>query len=235
MEDEILSNKSRRSSSKRSIGTTQNKTIASPVIIGLVVVASILIVGGLIWLGNLQTSNASATVDLAEFPAMGNEDAPVTIVEYSDYGCPHCRDYVTSTADEIVDDYVKTGKVRYIVHSFNLGRPETALAAEAAWCAADQDHFFEYQRTAFENFGMAFNQSNLTSLGEQIEGIDLNAFSSCLSSRTHQVDVETARRTAAQRGVSATPTFFINDQKIEGNQPFEVMQQIIEQELARAQ
>lgn len=219
----------------RSSATQSTKPAISPLLIGLVVIASLLIVGGLIWLGNVQSSNTNVTVELDQFPAKGDENAPVTIVEYSDYGCPHCRDYIIETEQLIDETYVETGQVRYIVHSFNLGRPETALAAEAAWCAADQGHFFAYQRTVFENFGTPYNQSNLTSLAGQVEGLNQNAFSQCLSSRTHQNDVELARRAAAQQGIRSTPTFFINDRKVEGNQPFEAMQAIIEQELAQAE
>lgn len=132
-------------------------------------------------------------------------------------------------------DYIETGKVKYVVYPFNLGRPEMALATEAAWCAQDLGDFFGYQHILFENQGqIAYNQSTLTDLAVQI-GLDRNAFSSCLSGRTHQADVENARRAAANRGVNATPTFFINNQRIEGNQPYEVFQRIIEQELAAAQ
>lgn len=228
--------KNRKSIRSRSSSRSESKSPVSPMVIGGVVVASLLLVGVLVWLGNLQTSNASATVDFEEFPALGDEDAPVTIVEYSDYGCPHCRDYVLNTSEQVIEEYVESGQVRYVVHSFNLGRPETALAAEASWCAADQgeSQFFDYQYHVFDNFGTPYNQSNLIALAEDVEGIDVDAFSSCLSSRTHQNDVEIARRSASNRGISSTPTFFINDQKIEGNQPFEVLQSVIEQELAVA-
>lgn len=232
----------------RSTSRTESKSPVSPLLIGVVVVASLLLVGGLVWLGNLQTSNASATVDFEEFPAQGDAAAPVTIVEYSDYGCSHCRDFVTGTADLVEEEYVESGQVRYIVHPFNLGRPETALASEASWCAADQgtEQFFDYQHTIFDNFGVPYNQSSLTTLAEDVESIDQAAFTDCLSGRDHQNDVEIARQMAARQGISSTPTFFIGPsagdeatffrsaQKVEGNQPFETMQSIIEQTLAQA-
>ncbi len=132
-------------------------------------------------------------------------------------------------------DYIDTGKVRFIVHSFNLGRPEMALAAEAAWCAQDQGQFFEYEHALFENQGLiAYNQSSLINLTAQT-GLERDAFSQCLSSRKHQADVENARRAAVNVGVNSTPTFFINNRRVEGNQPYEVFQSIIDQELAAAQ
>lgn len=213
---------------------TAEKSRISPVMIGVIAIAAILIVAGLMWLGNRDQTTASAEIDLSQFPSKGPAGAPVTIVEYSDYGCPHCRDYVMNTSDLVIQEYVDTGRVRYVVHSYNLGRPETALAAEAAWCAADQGRFFEYQKMVFENFGAAYNNSTLTDMAGQVEGIDRTAFSECLTSGRHQADVETARRAATRRGVNSTPTFFVNNRRIEGNQPFEVMKSIIDQELSLA-
>ncbi|GIK41077.1 MAG: hypothetical protein BroJett011_49100 [Chloroflexota bacterium] len=130
-------------------------------------------------------------------------------------------------------EYMQTGKVKFIVHSFNLGRPEMALAAEAAWCAADQGKFFEYERALFENQGTAWNQGNLADLAGRT-GLDQNAMSQCLSSGTHRADVANARQAAINKGVSATPTFFVNNQRIEGNVPYEEFKRVIDQELARA-
>ena len=132
-------------------------------------------------------------------------------------------------------DYIDTGKVRFIVHPFNLGRPEMALATEAAWCAQDQGQFFEYEHALYENQGLiAYDQSSLIDLAAQT-GLDRAAFSQCLSSRRHQADVENARQAAASLGVNSTPTFFINNRRVEGNQPYEVFKSIIDQELAAAQ
>ena len=118
-----------------------------------------------------------------------------------------------------------------MVHPFHLGRPENALATEAAWCAADQNRFFEYQHTLYENFGMPFSQASLTNLTESI-GLEQDTFSQCLSSGMHRTDVENARQAAARLGVNSTPTFFINGQRVEGNQPYQVFQNIINRELA---
>ena len=109
-----------------------------------------------------------------------------------------------------------------------------ALATEAAWCAADQNRFFEYQRVLYENFGTAFNPAILTTLAVDI-GLSQDQFSQCLSNRSHRTDVENARRSAASQGINSTPTFFINNQRVEGNQPYEVFQNLINQELATTQ
>ena len=110
-----------------------------------------------------------------------------------------------------------------------------ALATEAAWCAQDQGKFFEYQHALFENQNLiAYSQSGLTDLASET-GLDTSAFSECLSSRIHQGDVENARRAAVNRGIDSTPTFFVNNQRIRGNQPYEVFVATIEQELAKAE
>ncbi len=81
---------------------------------------------------------------------------------------------------------------------------------------------------------MNINQGSLVDLAEQT-GLDRAPFAECVSNRTYQGDVENARRAAVNRGVSSTPTFFINGEMVSGNQPFEVFQEVIERKLAAAQ
>jgi protein-disulfide isomerase len=218
---------------KRVRKSQQQKSSVSPLLIVGVAVGAVLLVIGLILLGN-RSPAASAPVDVSQFPAKGAEDAPVTMVEYSDYGCPHCRDFNLDKVEQLEAEYVDTGRMRYVAYPYHLGSPDRALAVEAAWCAADQDRFFEYQTALFQNFGNPLVEPYLNSLAQSIE-LDQAAFAECLSSRTHRGDVESARQAAARQGVSSTPTFFINDRRVEGNQPFQVFQSIIEQELAAAQ
>ena len=211
----------------------QPTSAISPMMIGVVAAAAVLVVVGLIILGN--QSRASEPFEVSQFPALGDANAPVTFIEFSDYGCSHCRDFALGTFSQLEADYINTGKVRYIVHPFNLGYPELALATEAAWCAQDQGDYFAYHHTLYENQGLvAYNQVALTDLAASI-GLDQTAFAQCLSNHTHQADVEKARQAAANRGINSTPTFFINNQRVNGNQPYEVFQRLIEQELAISQ
>jgi len=131
-------------------------------------------------------------------------------------------------------EYIQTGKVKYVVHPFHLGRPDIALATEAAWCAADQNKYFEYQHSLYDNFGVTYSRALLNDIAANI-GLDQDAFAQCLSNGTHRADVENARQAAIRRGVNSTPTFFVNGRKLEGNQPFQVFQSTIEQELAVGQ
>ncbi len=210
------------------------KSAISPVMIGAVVAAAILLVAGLIVLGN-RPSSAGEPLDLSPFPTLGQADAPVTMVEFSDYGCQYCRDFALSKFELVVADYIETGKVKYVVYHYNLGRPEMALATEAAWCAQDQGKFSEYRHALFENQGrLAYDQASLVDLAART-GLDQTALAQCLANRTHRADVESARQAAVNQGVTATPTFFINNQRVQGNQPYNIFQRTIDQELALAQ
>jgi protein-disulfide isomerase len=218
---------------KRIKKNKQQKSAVSPVLIAGIAVGAVLVVIGLILLGN-QSPEESAPVEISQFPAMGDVNAPVTIVEYSDYGCPHCRDFNLDKIDQLEAEFVETGQVRYVGHPFHLGTPDRALAVEAAWCAADQERYFEYQTALFENFGNPLVEPYLNQIASTIE-LDQDAFAQCLSNRTHRADVEQARQAATRQGVNSTPTFFVNNRRVEGNQPLEVFRDIIEQELASAQ
>jgi len=158
-------------------------------------------------------------------PIKGDPNAPVTVIEVSDYGCSHCRDYSRDTEPKIEEQYIKTGKVRYIVHSFGFA-PETQQVAAASLCAGDQGKFFEYHALLFKNQG-AFDANSLALYAQQV-GIDVQAFSTCVNSGKHLADVDASSKAAVAAGVQATPSFFINNKLVEGALPFSEFQSRIE-------
>lgn len=158
-------------------------------------------------------------------PMKGDRNAPVTIIEISDYYCSHCRNYTLDIEPKIEETYITTGKVRYIVHSFNLW-PETRSLAAAAWCARDQNKFFEYHRLLFQNQGK-FEPDSLASYAQQV-GMDVQAFATCVNSGKHLADVDASSKAAVAVGVQATPSFFINNKLVEGALPFSEFQSRIE-------
>jgi protein-disulfide isomerase len=120
------------------------------------------------------------------------------------------------------------------MHFAFLG-PESQSAAEAAECAADQDAFWEYHDLLFEsqsgeNRG-AFSTDNLKTFAEQLD-LDTGQFNECLDSGKYTTLVQNETAAARQLGVQSTPAFVINGQAVIGAQPFDVFQQVIEQELA---
>jgi len=151
-------------------------------------------------------------------PSKGADNAPVTIIEISDYRCSHCREYTINTEPKIEEQYIMTGKVRYIVHSFNLW-PETQRIAAAALCANDQGKFFEYHMLLFQNQGH-FDSTSLTRYAQQV-GMDVQAFATCVNSDRHTADVIASSSAARVAGVNSTPSFFINGKLIVGTLPFQ--------------
>ncbi len=163
---------------------------------------------------------------------MGDPNAPVKIVEYADFQCPYCLRYWQETEPQIIDNYVKTGKVYYEYRSVGdfIG-PESGAAAQAAYCAGDQGKFWQYHDTLFshwtgENVG-DFADSKLTAFAAAL-GLDQAAFDSCLHSGKYASRLEQDVNNAKADGVQATPSFLINGTLMEGAQPYSAFQQAIE-------
>lgn len=162
----------------------------------------------------------------------GDPDAPITIVEVSDYGCIHCRNFnLGGTADTIQEEYVDTGSVRWVILPYAL-RPATAPAAASALCAEEQDQFAPYHKRLFElqDSPNALTEDAFLEAATDV-GLDVDAFSSCLDDNRYDNTVQRNVLAAQDAGVSATPTFFINGAKIEGNLPLPAFQQEIESRL----
>lgn len=157
----------------------------------------------------------------------GADDAPVTIVEVSDYNCNHCKNFNVETAGLLEDLYVTPGQVKWVILPYALG-PQTAPAPAAAMCAAEQDRFFEYHRQLFEQQG---SPQFMTAAGFQqaaeIAGLDSEAFNACLQEGKYNSTVQENVIAATAVGVDSTPTFFINDVMLRGNQPLTAFQQQI--------
>lgn len=214
----------------------QAKRDTNWVLIGGIVIGVIAIMGLLALALQEQgtTSREPVASNLADFCdnnpenciEKGNNDAPITIVEVSDYGCSHCRAFNLETADLLDQDYVQTGQVKWFVLPFALSSVTTP-AAESAFCAKEQDNFFAYHKQMFE---IQTTPAALTTAGFQESasraGLDLEAFNSCLDNENFGNLVQQNIRAANNAGVGATPTFFINGVKIEGNNPNGIYQEI---------
>jgi protein-disulfide isomerase len=158
-------------------------------------------------------------------PIKGDPNAPVIMIEVSDYDCSHCRDYSRDIEPKLEEQYIKTGKVRYIVHSFGFG-PDTQAIAAASLCAGDQGKFFEYHALLFKNQG-AFDSNSLASYAQQV-GIDAQAFATCVNSGKHRADVDASSKAVVAAGVNSTPSFFINGKLVVGALPITGFQSLIE-------
>ncbi|HUU35864.1 MAG TPA: thioredoxin domain-containing protein [Vicinamibacterales bacterium] len=162
-------------------------------------------------------------------PARGPENAPVTIVEFSEYQCPFCG-RVTPTLKALEQKYA--GKVRVVFKDFPLpNHLQAAKAAEAAHCAGDQGKYWELHDRLFANQ----QQLQIADLKKHAAaiGLDQAKFDQCLDAGTHAADVQADVDLGAEMGVQSTPTLYINGRIVTGAQPAAVFEQIIDDELAR--
>ncbi len=164
------------------------------------------------------------------FPYLGSPDAPVTMVEFTDFNCSHCRSYNLEHEASILEEFVATGKVRYVVHYYSSSNPRSMQAAEAAMCAADQNLYFQFQHALFEN--PAASRDDFLARAREV-GLDEDKFAACWDSERHRGTLLKHMQAAVEAGVSATPTFKINDRLVVGNRP-DMIRQVIEEELALA-
>jgi protein-disulfide isomerase len=159
----------------------------------------------------------------------GQDDAPVTIVEVSDYGCGHCRNFNLDTAGLVDDLLIAPGDVRYIIVPYAL-QSQTAPPAEAALCANEQDRFFDYHFRLFQLQGTPGLYESAGLLGVAAElGLDQDTFESCISTGKYASVVQSNIRAASQAGVNSTPTFFFNDEMFAGNRPLTFFQEQVSQ------
>src|SRR5215467_8441780 len=164
--------------------------------------------------------------------ARGKADAPISIVEFSDYHCPFCMRAET-VVQEVMAKY--DGRVRLVYRDFPLDNlhPQARAAAEAASCAGDQGKFWEYHDALFANAPKA-SKNDLKGYANTV-GLDAAQFERCLTENTYRFLVQRDVEEATKLGLSGTPAFFINGRFLNGAQPLEKFVQIIEEELARAQ
>lgn len=171
-------------------------------------------------------------VSLDDDPVKGSPDAPVTIVEFSEFQCPYCGYYVREVFPKIDEAYIKTGKVKYVFRDFPLLsiHPNAQKAAEAAGCAGQQGKFWEYHDVLFAHQD-ALDVPSLKQYAADL-GLDTAQFDACLDSGAMADEVAKDLADGQQHGVSGTPAFFVNGIKLTGAQPFEVFQDLIDEELA---
>jgi protein-disulfide isomerase len=162
-------------------------------------------------------------------PIMGNPNAPITILEWGDYQCTFCYKFHQNSLDMIKEDFVKTGEVKIIFKDFPLNGLDSKLAAEATYCAQDQDKYWEYHDELYKNWGGErtgwITQESLNKFAITID-LNLKEFNNCLDNHTYKDRVNTHYQFGKELGIDATPSFLVfNGEKIikiRGNQPLDV-------------
>lgn len=203
-----------------------------------VIAAVVVVAAGLILLALQAAQKPIAATDrVGEGAAWGPADAVVKIVDYSDFGCSHCAAFAGSQGQQLRAEYEATGQVRFEFKHFIIGGERTRGAAMAAECAADQGKFWDYHDVLFARQGTSsdpFNRSALKQYAAQL-GLDTAQFNQCLDNNVHFEKVARDSADGRALGVSATPTFFVNDQKLEGAQPYGVFKAAIDAAIAAKQ
>ncbi len=182
-------------------------------------------------------------VSIDDDPMKGNADAQLTIIEFSDFQCPFCARFHEQSLSQIEENYVNTGKAKFVYRDFPLEsiHPNAKSAALAAQCANEQGMFWDYHDKLFngqsEWQSQGVDQLSTTFVDYATDlKLDSKQFESCYSTAKYAGEISKDSADAIQYGVTGTPTFFIgNDKegfvKIVGNSPFALFQETINRQL----
>ena len=174
-------------------------------------------------------------------PILGDPSAPVTLVEFGDYQCHFCNVFFHTTEDDILKNYVQTGKIKMIFKDYNIIGPDSVNASHGAHCANDQGLFWEYHDILYsnwtgENNGWASSE-NLLKFAQEI-GLDIDEWSECMINGHHSQTILASNEDAKSLELTGTPAFFVigpdgKTTRVFGAQPFEVFENIFETELKK--
>ena len=169
-------------------------------------------------------------------PLLGSQTAPVTIIEMGDYQCEMCKRWYDNTRPAIIENFIDTGKANMFFIDYPILGTDSALAAEATYCADDQGKYWDYHVTLYDYQGhMNSGWANAERLKSFAFNLDLNMdeFEECLDSSKYDERVKLNWQKASAGGANSTPTFIIvntetgNEEKIVGAQPYTVFEKVI--------
>jgi protein-disulfide isomerase len=193
-----------------------------------------------------KENGALIKVSIDDDPILGDKNAKVTLIEFSDYECPFCKKYFSETYPQIKKDYIDSGKVRLVFRdlplAFHQNAPKEAEAAECARKLGGDSIYFKYHdqiftQTTSNGTGLALDQ--LPVIAKSL-GLDVNQFQKCLDSGEFKTEVDKDLTDAGKVGASGTPTFFIGKStgngeidgvKVVGAQPYSAFKTIIDEQL----
>lgn len=218
-----------------------------------ILAAAVLIAGAVIYTagmpgaidngGNAENKPVVVTSDVLKLTnedvVLGDLNAPVTIIEYSDFQCPFCGRFFTQTETQVRENYIKNNQVKFVYRHFAFLSEESNKAAEAVECAKDQGKFWDFHDAIFiseEKDGKEHNGNLNRALFMSMAaglGMDTEQFGSCFDSQKYAAKVNRDKAEAQTIGVQATPTLFVNGTKIEGAMPYAQFKAAIDQALAK--
>lgn len=169
-----------------------------------------------------QPTSGTASVD--DDPFMGDENAPITMIEFSDYECPFCKSFYDQTLTQIKQNYIDTGKVKFVYRDYPLPfhDPMATKEAIASNCAREQggdEKFFEYHDEIFNRTisnGNGLNDDDLQTIAQDV-GLNMSQFNSCIQDDAQDQEVKKDIAAAQAAGVTGTPGFVIGKSSSDGN------------------
>lgn len=161
--------------------------------------------------------------------SVGDPNAPVEVVAFSNYSCGYCKIYSETTEKKFISEYAETGKVFYRYVNLPNNNSSSLNAAEASYCAADQDKFFEYKDYLYTYSQAAdgFSLENLVKYAKSA-GLDTADFENCISGDDYQQAYLNDRSYAQSVGINATPTFLVNGQIVSASELVNTVESLLE-------
>ena len=176
---------------------------------------------------NLERPSVNVSVD--DDPAQGNPNAPIKLIEFSEFQCPFCK-RARPVLDKVLSTY--QGKIYYVFRDFPLSFHKDAKnAAMAANCAHDQGKYWDFSKELWAQ-QQQLGDTTYTNAAKKI-GLNLSQFNQCYTSRKYEKEINKDQNDGMEVGVSGTPAYFINGKFLSGAQPFESFKEIIDEELAK--
>lgn len=181
------------------------------------------------------TSSPQQSFDLSNEPVLGDEDAPVTVVAFEDYKCPHCGDFENQVLPQLKQEFIDSGEVNFYFINFPVTGGQAQNAAIASECVYQQDEeqFWDFHQHLYENQNSFETTSDalVETARETTEDLNYEKLEKCISNRETQAQVEANRQMGQQSGVTGTPAIFLNGRQIQDwNYPN--FKGLIEEELA---
>ena len=171
-------------------------------------------------------------IELEGYPSLGDPEAPVVVVEYSDYACPFCGRFFEETLPDIKENYIDTGQVRFVYKDLVVVGGDKA--AEAAHCAGEQDAYWDYHDLLFQNLEQdrgSWDDPNVHAGYSEGIGLDSQELIECFEEGRYAEKVQRSTQEAVGFDITGTPGFVINGEVISGAQPYRVFEEVIERKL----
>jgi protein-disulfide isomerase len=211
------------------------------VLLGLALFGAGLVTGWYLWGQNKPVAEAAQApgLQVAEtlnryelggesLPAFGPADAPVVLMEFSDYQCPYCKRWHDDVFPQLIAEY--GDQIKFVYRNLPVIRANSADAARASYCANEQGAYWQYHEALF-SYRYDFNKQSYEQYARDLN-LDVDALRDCYASGRYADLIEQELQLARSMGIGSTPTFFVTGIAVVGAQPYDVFKQIIDKELA---